>query len=82
MNFTVNNLELFQGNSTIHSINTRNKNHLHRPTANLSCFQKGAYYAGIKIFNTLSPSLKTISDKKEIFKLALKRYLNTHLLFY
>jgi hypothetical protein len=41
-------------------------------------FQKGAHYAGIKIFNSLPPSLKTISDKKEIFKIALKRYLNTH----
>jgi hypothetical protein len=42
-NFTVNNLELFQTNSALHSVNTRNENHLHRPTANLSCFQKGAY---------------------------------------
>jgi hypothetical protein len=55
-----------------------NKNHLHRPVANLSCFQKGAYYAGIKMFNILSPSIKTISDKKETFKVALKRCLNTH----
>jgi hypothetical protein len=59
-------------------VNTRNKNHLHTPTANFSCFQKGAYYAGIRIFKSLPPSLKTISDKKEKFKVALKRYLNTH----
>jgi hypothetical protein len=78
MNSIVNNLELFQTNSAIHSVNTRNKNHLHRPVANFSCFQKGAYYADIKIFNSLPPSLKTISDKKEKFKVALKRYLNTH----
>jgi hypothetical protein len=77
MNFTVNNLELFQTNSTVHSVNTRNKNHLHRPIANHSCFQKGAHYVGIKIFNSLLPSLKTILDK-ETFKVALKRCLNTH----
>jgi hypothetical protein len=64
MNFNVNNPELSQTNSTVHSVNTRNKYHIHRPTANLSCFQKGAYYAGIKMFNILPPSLKTILDKK------------------
>jgi hypothetical protein len=37
---------------TIHSVNTRNKNQLHRPTGNLSCFQKRAYYAGIR-FSTV-----------------------------
>jgi hypothetical protein len=40
MNFLVNNQENFQTNSSIHSINTRNKHHLHRPIANLSCFRK------------------------------------------
>jgi hypothetical protein len=77
MNFTVNNLELFQTNSTFHSVTTRNKNHFHRPLiANLSSFQKGAHYAGIRIFNSLPPSLKTILDK-ETFKVASERYLNT-----
>jgi hypothetical protein len=77
LNFFVNNLKLFRTNSTTHSVNTRNKNHRHRPVPNLSCFQKGAYYAGIKIFNSLPPSLKTISERNEKFKVALKRYLNT-----
>jgi hypothetical protein len=82
VNLIVNNLELLQTNSTLHSINTRNKNHLHRPVASLSCFQKGAHYAGIKIFNSLPPILKTISGKKETFKVALKKIPKyTHLLF-
>jgi hypothetical protein len=81
MNFIVNNLKLFQTNSTVHSVNTGNKNHLHSPTANLSCFQKGAYCAGIKIFNSLPPSLRSISDKKEKFKVALKIYLNIHIFY-
>jgi hypothetical protein len=75
MNLIVNNLELFQTNSTI--VNTRNKNLL-TPIANLSCFHKGACYTGIRIFNSLPPSLRIISDKKEKFKAALKRYLITH----
>jgi hypothetical protein len=40
MNFMINNQENFQTNSPIHNINTRNKPHLHRPNANLPCFQK------------------------------------------
>jgi hypothetical protein len=53
MNFVVNNHEHFQTISPINSVNTRNRDHLHRPTANFSRFQKSAYYAGIKIFNCL-----------------------------
>jgi IS1 family transposase len=40
MNYVVNNQEHFQTNSAIHSVNTRHRDHLHRPTANPSCFQK------------------------------------------
>jgi hypothetical protein len=40
MNIIINNQENFQTNSFIHNINTRNKHHLHRPSANLSFFNK------------------------------------------
>ena len=40
MNFIINNQENFQSNSSIHKINTRNKYHLHKPNANLTCFKK------------------------------------------
>jgi hypothetical protein len=80
MNFIVNNQEHFQTtrNSAIHRVNIRNKNQLHRPIANLSCFQKGAYYAGIKIFNSLPSSLTSLVNKMAQFKVALKTYLITH----
>jgi hypothetical protein len=78
MNFIVNNQELFQSNSAVHSVNTRNKLQLHRPITNLSCFQKSAFYTGIKIFNSLPSSLTSLVNKKSQFKVALKRYLNTH----
>jgi hypothetical protein len=42
MNFVVNNQELFQTNSAIQSVNAINRNNLHRPISNLSCFQKSA----------------------------------------
>jgi IS1 family transposase len=68
----------FQTNSAIHCVNTRNNHHLHRPTANLTCFQKSLYYSGIKIFNNLPASLKSLINEKAKFKIALKQYLNKH----
>jgi IS1 family transposase len=53
MNFVVNNQERLQKNSAIHRVNIRNRYHLQRPRENLSCFQKSAYCAAIKIFNSL-----------------------------
>jgi hypothetical protein len=64
MIFIAKNQEIFPTNSHIHAVNTRNKNQLHRPIANLSCFQKGAYYAGIKLFNSLPSNLTSITDKQ------------------
>jgi hypothetical protein len=56
--------------------------HLHRLIANLSCFQKSTYYTGIKIFNILPSSLKSLVKEKSQFKVALKLYLNTHSFYY
>jgi hypothetical protein len=44
------NEEHFQTNADVRSVNTRHRHYLHKPTANLSCFQKNTYYAGIKMF--------------------------------
>jgi len=41
-------------------------------------FSKSAYYAGIRIFNILLSNLRSLTNKKAQFKVALKRYLNTH----
>jgi hypothetical protein len=78
MNFILNNQEHFQRNSSIHSIDTRNKHHLHRPNANLSCFQKSTFYACIRIFNGLPLRLISLKNEKTKFKVALREYLNTH----
>jgi hypothetical protein len=48
LSFIVDKMEKFQTNSDIHSINTRHKHDLHQPSAKLTSYQKGAYYAGIK----------------------------------
>jgi IS1 family transposase len=66
MRFFIGNQEKFRTNSSVHNINTRNKHHLHRPVANLSCFQKSASYSGIRIFNSLPRSITNIKDEKTI----------------
>jgi hypothetical protein len=78
MNFIVGNQENFQTSLSIHGTNTRNKHYLHTPNANLSCFQNGTFYAGIKIFNSLPCSLTFLKNEKAKFKLALRKYLNAH----
>jgi hypothetical protein len=43
-----------------YSVNTRHMHCLHKPPANLSCFQKSAYYAGIKVFKNLPSGLNSL----------------------
>jgi hypothetical protein len=45
------NLEIYTLNFSDNGINTRNKLQLHKPTANLTLYQKGVYCMRIKIFN-------------------------------
>ena len=78
MSFIISNHEILQTNSSIHNINTRNKHHLHRPNANLSCLQKITFHAGIKIFNGLPPSVTILKNDKAKFKAALRKYPQTH----
>jgi hypothetical protein len=82
LNFVINNLEHFQTNSAIHCVNTRNKHHLHRPTANLICFQKSTYYSGIKPFNNVPASPKSLMNEKAKFKIVLEQNLNTHSFYF
>jgi len=60
----------------LHSINTRNKHHLCRPNANLSCFQKSTSYAGFKIFNSLPPRVTILKNDNTKLKASLRKYLH------
>ena len=70
------NQEIFQTNSSIHNINTRH--YLHTPNANLSGFQKSIFYAGIKTFNSLPPSVTILKTAKAKLRAVLRKYLHTH----
>ena len=78
MNFIISNHENFQTNSSIHNISTTNQHHLCRPNANLACFKKSTFYAGIKILNSLPQSLTILKNEKAKLKVPLRNYLNTH----
>jgi hypothetical protein len=77
INFITNNKH-FQTDADVHSVNTRCKHYLLKPTANLSCLQKSAYCAGIKVFSNLPSDLESLMNDKVQIKVALKLYLNTH----
>ena len=64
MLFIVDNQNNFQTNLNIHAINTGNKNQLHFPSASLSCFQKGVFYSGIRIFNSLPDNIRNLRNDK------------------
>jgi hypothetical protein len=75
LSFIVDNGQKFQTNSDIHSINKRCKLDLHQPSAKLISYQKGAYYAGIKLFSTLPDSIKSLNHDIRVFQPALKDHL-------
>jgi len=75
MSFIIINQENFKTNAPVHTINTRNKNHHCRPNFNVSDVQKSTFYAGIKIFNSLPPSMTILKNNKAKFKAALRKYL-------
>ena len=75
MIFVVKNNELFITNANVHKNFTRSKNDLHLPIANLSVFQRGVYFTGIKVFNSLPVEIKKTSYDIRSFKNALKSFL-------
>jgi hypothetical protein len=78
LSFEVDNLETFQTNSDIHNISTRYRYNLHVPNANLSKYQKGVHYSGIKLFNIFPPppTIKGLNHDIKKIKPALKKHLS------
>jgi hypothetical protein len=74
LSFVTKNKDQFLSNSQVRKINTKQTFDLYVPTANLTVYQKSVYYSRIKIYNHLPTAIKDLSDDKNKFKLALKRY--------
>ena len=72
MNFIINNQEIFRIH--IYAIfMQRNKHNLHRPNANLLCFQRSTFYADIKIVNCLPPTVTILKEIKGKICSSLKK---------
>ena len=67
-----NNKEQYFTNSEIHYINTRHTSNLHLPKTHLNIYQKGVFYSGVKIFNSLPQDIKTYNDSPRTFEKAVK----------
>ena len=50
---------------SICNLDTRQRSNLYLPQANLTIYQKGAYYSGIKIFNNLPLEIKNVAGNKK-----------------
>jgi len=74
----IKNKHLFYTNTQIHSVHTRFKANLHPPTVNLTKFQKGVYYSGIKIVNNIPHNIKDLANQITLFRNAFKRFLLIH----
>jgi hypothetical protein len=66
--FFIGNQEKCQTNSSVHNINTRNKHHLHRPVANLSCFQKCHPTLGSEFLTAYHEVLQILRMKRHNLK--------------
>ena len=73
--FVVQNKNLFLTNNENHNLDTRHRNNLYLPQANLTIYQKGAYYSWIKTFNNLPLGIKKVAGNQKKFKIALKKIL-------
>ena len=78
--FVVQNNKLFLTNSENHKIDTRQRKNLYLPHANLNIYQKGTYYSGIKIFNSLSLQIREVADNQRKIKIALNNFYTLTLL--
>ena len=63
--FVVQNEKYFLTNDESHNIDTRQRNDLHLPQANLTIYQREAQYLGIKIFNNLPLEIKIVADNQK-----------------
>ena len=76
--FVVQNKNLFLTNNENHYLDTRQRNNLYLPQANLTIYQKETYYSGITNFNNLHLQIKKVADNQKKFKIALKNFLHTY----
>jgi hypothetical protein len=59
--FVVKHKDIFTINAELYNINTRQKLDFHVPSVSLTKVQKGVYYSGITLFNSLPLNIKEVA---------------------
>ena len=67
--FVVQKKKIFLTNNENHNLDTRQRNNLYLPHENLTIYQNGAYYSGIKIFNNLPLEIENAAANQKNLKL-------------
>jgi hypothetical protein len=80
--FVVKHKDIFTFNVELHKINTRHKLDLHVPSVNLTEVQKGVYYSGITLFNSLHLGIENIAHNTNKFMPELKKFLIKKLILF
>jgi len=72
MLFAVKNLNIYQTNSSVHSMNTGQQYKLHIPSVRLSSIQRGVCYSTVKIFDQLPQNIFKYCNNIHTFKTLLR----------
>jgi len=75
MLFAVKNPHIYQTNSSVQCMNTRQQNKLHVPSVTLYSMQRGVYYSTIKKLNHLPQNIFKFHNSLNIFKILLRDHL-------
>jgi hypothetical protein len=73
--FVVKHKDIFTINVELHKINTCQKLDFHVPSVSLTKVQKGVYYSGITLFNSLLHNIKKVAHNINKFKHELRKFL-------
>ena len=73
--FVVKYKDMFITNTEVHEMNTRHKLNLHVPSVRLTRVQKGLYYSGISLYNSLPLNIKKVAYDFCQFRHKLKDFL-------
>ena len=75
MLFDAKNLNIYETNTSVHDVNTRQQNDLHKSLVRLSSIQRGVYYLSVEIFNQLTQNIIKFHNNIHIFETLLRNYL-------
>jgi hypothetical protein len=77
----IGNLKQHAAQSTTYFSELEGQNDKQPSNLTLLNIKKGAYYTGIKLFNILPPTIKSLNYDIKVLKPALKDYLFTHAIY-